>query len=87
MADIITSGTNTIATFTDKKCSQADMYLNISPNEELLPLSRTQQLILRTILETMRKVLGMKVLNVPTSQFIETYHLDHRISLSQPRRS
>jgi hypothetical protein len=34
MADIIASGTNTTATFTDKECSQADMYLNISPNEE-----------------------------------------------------
>jgi hypothetical protein len=57
MADIIASGTNTIATFTDEECSQADMYLNIAPNEDMLPLSRTQQLILRTILETMRKVL------------------------------
>ena len=34
MADIIASGTNTIATFTDEECSQADMYLNIPPNEE-----------------------------------------------------
>jgi hypothetical protein len=34
MADIIGSGTNTIATFTDEECIQADMYLNIPPNEE-----------------------------------------------------
>jgi hypothetical protein len=34
MADIIASGTNTIATFTDEECSPADMYLNIPPNEE-----------------------------------------------------
>jgi hypothetical protein len=34
MVDIIASGTNTIATFTDEECSQADMYLNISPNED-----------------------------------------------------
>ena len=34
MADIIASGTNTIATFTDEECSQADMYLNIPLNEE-----------------------------------------------------
>jgi hypothetical protein len=33
MADIIASGTNTIATFTDEECSQANMYLNIPPNE------------------------------------------------------
>jgi hypothetical protein len=34
MADIIASGINTIATFTDEECSQADMYLNIPPNED-----------------------------------------------------
>jgi hypothetical protein len=34
MADIIASGTNTIATCTDEECSQADMYLNIPPNED-----------------------------------------------------
>jgi hypothetical protein len=34
MADIIASGTNTIATFTDEECSQADMHLNIPPNED-----------------------------------------------------
>jgi hypothetical protein len=34
MADIIASGTNTIANFTDEECSQADMYLNVPPNEE-----------------------------------------------------
>jgi hypothetical protein len=34
MADIIASGTNTIATFTDEQCSQADMYLNIPLNED-----------------------------------------------------
>jgi hypothetical protein len=34
MADIIASGTNTIATFTYEECSQADMYLNIPPNED-----------------------------------------------------
>jgi hypothetical protein len=34
MADIIASGTNTVATFTDEECSQADMYLNIPPIEE-----------------------------------------------------
>jgi hypothetical protein len=34
MTDIIASGTNTIATFTDEECSQADLYLNISPTEE-----------------------------------------------------
>jgi hypothetical protein len=33
IADIIASGTNTIASFTDEECSQADMYLNIPPNE------------------------------------------------------
>jgi hypothetical protein len=55
MADIIASGT--IATFTEDECSQADMYLNIPPMRTLLPLSWTQQLMLRTILETMRKVL------------------------------
>jgi hypothetical protein len=31
MADIIASGT--IATFTEEECSQADVYLNIPPNE------------------------------------------------------
>jgi hypothetical protein len=35
VADIIASGTNTIATFTDEECSQADMYLNIPPNEDV----------------------------------------------------
>jgi hypothetical protein len=34
MTDIIASGTHTIATFTDEECSQADMYLNIPPNED-----------------------------------------------------
>jgi hypothetical protein len=34
MVDIVTSGTNMIATFTNKECSQADMYLNIPPNED-----------------------------------------------------
>jgi hypothetical protein len=34
MTDIIDSGTNTIATFTDEKCSQAHVYLNIPPNED-----------------------------------------------------
>jgi hypothetical protein len=34
MADIIASGTNTIAAFTDEECSKADMYLNIPPNED-----------------------------------------------------
>jgi hypothetical protein len=34
MADIIASGTNTVATFTDEECSQADMYLNIPMNED-----------------------------------------------------
>jgi hypothetical protein len=34
MIDIIASGTNTIATFTDKECSQADMYSNIPPNKD-----------------------------------------------------
>jgi hypothetical protein len=34
MADITASGTNTIATFTEEECSQADMYLNIPPNED-----------------------------------------------------
>jgi hypothetical protein len=34
MVDIIASGTNTIASFTDKECSQADMYLNTPLNEE-----------------------------------------------------
>jgi hypothetical protein len=34
MADIIASGTNTIATFTDEECSQTDMYLNKPPTEE-----------------------------------------------------
>jgi hypothetical protein len=32
MADIIASGT--IASFTEEECSQADMYLNILPNED-----------------------------------------------------
>jgi hypothetical protein len=32
MADIIASGT--IATFTEEECSHADMYLNITPNED-----------------------------------------------------
>jgi hypothetical protein len=32
MADIIASGT--IATFNKEECSQADMYLNIPPNED-----------------------------------------------------
>jgi hypothetical protein len=35
MADIIASGSNTIATFTDEECNQADMYLNIPPNEDV----------------------------------------------------
>jgi hypothetical protein len=34
MADIIASGTNSIATFTDEECSQVDMYLNIPPIKE-----------------------------------------------------
>jgi hypothetical protein len=34
VTDIIASGTNTIATFTDEECSQADMYLNIPLNED-----------------------------------------------------
>jgi hypothetical protein len=34
MTDIITSGTNTIATFTEEEFIQADMYLNIPLNEE-----------------------------------------------------
>jgi hypothetical protein len=34
MVDIIASGTNTIATFTNEECSQADIYLNIPPNED-----------------------------------------------------
>jgi phosphatidylinositol kinase/protein kinase (PI-3 family) len=34
MADIIASGTNTIATFTDEECRQANMYLNMPPNED-----------------------------------------------------
>jgi hypothetical protein len=34
MVDIIASGTNMIAIFTDEECSQADMYLNIPPNKE-----------------------------------------------------
>jgi hypothetical protein len=34
MADTIACVTNTIATFSDKECSQADMYLNIPPNED-----------------------------------------------------
>jgi hypothetical protein len=54
MADTIASGT--IATFTEE-CSEADMYLNIPPNEDTTALSWTQQLKLRTVLETMRKVL------------------------------
>jgi hypothetical protein len=33
-ADIIASGTITIAIFIDEECSQADMYLNIPPNED-----------------------------------------------------
>jgi hypothetical protein len=32
MADIMVGGT--IATFTEEECSQADMYLNIPPNED-----------------------------------------------------
>jgi hypothetical protein len=32
MADIIARGT--IATFTEEECSQANMYLNIPPNED-----------------------------------------------------
>jgi hypothetical protein len=32
MTDIIASGI--IATFTEEECSQADMYLNIPPNED-----------------------------------------------------
>jgi hypothetical protein len=35
MTDMIASGINTIATFTDEDCSQADMYLNIPPNEDV----------------------------------------------------
>jgi hypothetical protein len=34
MVDIIANGTNTIATFTNEECSQADMYLNIPLTEE-----------------------------------------------------
>jgi hypothetical protein len=33
MANIIASGINTIATFTDEECSHADMYLNIPSTE------------------------------------------------------
>jgi hypothetical protein len=57
MADIIASGTNTIATFTDEQCSQADMYLNIPPNEDVVAPVMDTKLILRKILKTMRKVL------------------------------
>jgi molybdopterin biosynthesis enzyme len=42
MADIIASGTNTIATFTDEECSQVDMYLNIPPNyDDATPVEDT----------------------------------------------
>jgi hypothetical protein len=34
LADIIASGINTIATFTDEECCQADMYLNIPLNQD-----------------------------------------------------
>jgi hypothetical protein len=34
MADIVATGTKTIATFTDEECSQANLYLNKPPNEE-----------------------------------------------------
>jgi hypothetical protein len=47
MADIIASGTNTIATITDEDGSQADMYLNIPPNKRMPPVSRTEQEIVR----------------------------------------
>jgi hypothetical protein len=42
MADIIASGANTIGTFTDQECSQANMYLNIPRMRMMPPLSRTQ---------------------------------------------
>jgi hypothetical protein len=35
MVDIIASGTNTIASFTDEECSQADMYFKIPPNKDV----------------------------------------------------
>jgi hypothetical protein len=57
MAYIIASGTNSIATFTDEECSQVDIYLNIPPIEEDAAPSRTHQQIMKTMLETMRKVL------------------------------
>jgi hypothetical protein len=47
MADITASGTNTIATFTNEECSQADMYLNIPPNKRMPLVSRTEQQIVR----------------------------------------
>jgi hypothetical protein len=34
IVDIIASGKNTIATFIDEECSQADMYFNIPPDED-----------------------------------------------------
>jgi hypothetical protein len=34
MADIIASGTNMIATFTNEDCSQGNMYMNIPLNED-----------------------------------------------------
>jgi hypothetical protein len=40
MTDIIDSGTNTIATFTDEECSHADMYLNIR-EDDVAPVEDT----------------------------------------------
>jgi hypothetical protein len=58
MVGIIASGTNTIATFTDEECSQADMYLNIPPNEDdVAPVEDTTANIEDNFLETMKKVL------------------------------
>jgi molybdopterin biosynthesis enzyme len=57
MADIIASGTNTFATFTEEECSQVDMYLNIPPNEDVAAPVEDTTTNIETILEIMRKVL------------------------------
>jgi hypothetical protein len=67
MADIIASGTNTIATFTDDECSQVDMYLNIPPNEDdVAPVEDTRANIEDNSRNNEKSLVNEKVLNVPT---------------------
>jgi hypothetical protein len=71
MTDIIASGT--IATSTEEDVVRWTCTWTYLQMRTLLPMSWTRQLILRTILETMRKMLWMKILNVPIRYIYTLY--------------